>query len=81
MQSINISSPPLNTYEGIMVIKWDRKDYGGDRRGITIDTKNRKTLNKELRRIRYLFKNEEDSDSNDKRLAYSVTFEEFRKRQ
>lgn len=64
----------MRTFEGIMKIKWYKND-NGDWRGITIDTENRKTLNIELKRIKKAFMTEQDPESDENRLAYSVTFE------
>lgn len=64
----------LRTYEGCMLIKWFKND-SGEQRCLTIDTKNRRTLGTELRKIRELFKTTQDPESNEKRLAYSVSFE------
>ena len=62
------------TFEGLMTIKWYKND-SGDVRGITIDTKNTKTLRVELKEIRRLFMEEQDENEDDGKLAYSVKFE------
>ncbi len=72
----------LRTFEGLMTIKWYKND-SGDVRGITIDTKNRKTLNIELKEIRRRFMEVPETDNevierygrDPDELAYSVKFE------
>ena len=62
----------MKTYEGTMTIKWYKNDHGGDRRPLTIDTKNRETLQKELMHIRNKFLNKGENGNHPFSIKFNI---------
>lgn len=64
------------TYEGIMIIKWNKND-NGDCRPLTIYCQDKIQLNKELKRIKELFMTEGDCSTYPIAKPYNISTPAF----
>lgn len=61
----------MKTFEGVFIVRWFKNDSGGDRRGLTIDCKDKKELRSRLANLKFLFLTKGENG----KLPFSVTFD------